>query len=391
MADNFGTLNPTTASTSDDFYLLRQNGIDYKQSRDTIAAGINNARWLSTADYLKGSSTKGSDGVLYEAVVNTGVTTNNVQDPVLRSDDTEWKVAIHSIGENILVNGGFEEWRYGTSTNTATSGNYYVDRWVNTSSGTCTIAQSNSHPISDGSSLKSIQINSSNTSGQLGIQQRLEAVSVNRYATSFLTVSGSVFVTALGSSVGSIELTLSTPNTEDDWSTSTVTATETAGTAVVGQWVKFSHTFTAPSSIVRGLGVGIALTNTDGTTDINFADIKLESGSVVTPFVSCNPAENLTQCERFYYPPTIIRGIAADSGRYAGGYFAYPTTMRTIPTVRWGANANFNEDILTIGGAVSVATGGLSIDPTYTFYDCVLQTQTQPSWTSILAEFKAEL
>lgn len=40
MADNFGTLNPTTDSTKDDSYLVRQNGIDYKQSRDVLLSQV---------------------------------------------------------------------------------------------------------------------------------------------------------------------------------------------------------------------------------------------------------------------------------------------------------------------------------------------------------------
>ncbi len=40
MADNFGTLNPTTDSNSDDKYLVRQNGIDYRQDREVLFAGI---------------------------------------------------------------------------------------------------------------------------------------------------------------------------------------------------------------------------------------------------------------------------------------------------------------------------------------------------------------
>lgn len=40
MADNFGTLNETTTTEGGDLLLVRQGGIDYKQSRNTLLSGL---------------------------------------------------------------------------------------------------------------------------------------------------------------------------------------------------------------------------------------------------------------------------------------------------------------------------------------------------------------
>lgn len=81
MADNFGTLNSTTLSTETDQYLLRQNGIDYRQSRETLAAGIANAKWSSTSNYEVGSWVLGSDGEKYRALKASGPNNGGAVDP----------------------------------------------------------------------------------------------------------------------------------------------------------------------------------------------------------------------------------------------------------------------------------------------------------------------
>jgi hypothetical protein len=81
----FGTLNPTSSTTSTDDYLLRQGGVDYKQSREHLAAGIANARWDATATYDVGSEILGSDDKRYVALFQTTGT-----DPTT-DDGTTWE------------------------------------------------------------------------------------------------------------------------------------------------------------------------------------------------------------------------------------------------------------------------------------------------------------
>jgi hypothetical protein len=67
----FGTLNLTSSTTSADKYLIRQGGVDYKQTREHLAAGVANARWDSTATYDAGSEIFGSDNKRYVALFQT--------------------------------------------------------------------------------------------------------------------------------------------------------------------------------------------------------------------------------------------------------------------------------------------------------------------------------
>lgn len=83
-------LQNTTNSTSNDVYLVRQTGVDYNQSRETLSAGIGNARWVNTANYLAGTRVIASDGNQYVAAVNTGPTYANTIDPTITINENIW-------------------------------------------------------------------------------------------------------------------------------------------------------------------------------------------------------------------------------------------------------------------------------------------------------------
>jgi hypothetical protein len=78
----FGTINTTNTSSSDDEYLIRQGGVDYKQNRDILAAGIANAEWSNIADYEAGTLIKGTDFVLYQAAISSGPSFGGPVNPV---------------------------------------------------------------------------------------------------------------------------------------------------------------------------------------------------------------------------------------------------------------------------------------------------------------------
>ena len=87
---SFDTLSATTESNSDDSVVLRQGSIDYKQTRESLAAGIANARWISTADYDIGSEVIASDGNKYYALVTNGISTTAI-DPTT-DDGSYWQL-----------------------------------------------------------------------------------------------------------------------------------------------------------------------------------------------------------------------------------------------------------------------------------------------------------
>lgn len=105
------TLNETLNTAADDRYLIRQNGIDYIQTRETLSAALSNARWVDNVDYLTGSRTIGSDGKDYKAVQPTGPSTT-VQDPTTDVSETYWgEVSTISLEDfdNSLVTSGYQK------------------------------------------------------------------------------------------------------------------------------------------------------------------------------------------------------------------------------------------------------------------------------------------
>ena len=68
--------------------------------------------------------------------------------------------------------------------------------------------------------------------------------------------------------------------------------------------------------------------------DIIIYDVKLELGSVATPFVPPDPASELLKCQRYYqlYDGRFASGFAYDSNTLIFS-MTYVTEMRTKPTV----------------------------------------------------------
>lgn len=97
MANNFGTLNRTTRTTSEDLFLLRQSGIDYAQTREILAAGVANARWSSLANYTVGTEVLGSNHLPYKAVVASGPDNAGAHDPTTGGNNSPWMLDIPSV------------------------------------------------------------------------------------------------------------------------------------------------------------------------------------------------------------------------------------------------------------------------------------------------------
>ncbi|AGH32160.1 hypothetical protein VPHG_00093 [Vibrio phage 11895-B1] len=87
---NMGTLATTNVSNSADKYVVRQSGIDYVQTRDTLAAAINSSSWTASADYATGVFVRGSDSNLYVSVQTSGISTTSV-DPTTDTDWSHWQ------------------------------------------------------------------------------------------------------------------------------------------------------------------------------------------------------------------------------------------------------------------------------------------------------------
>ena len=91
-----------------------------------------------------------------------------------------------------------------------------------------------------------------------------------------------------------------------------------------------------------------------------FSSVKLELGSVATPFNRKTVQESLADCQRYCYRvgSTIIQSLGAGycaSATLAGIIVSFPVTMRTNPTVSVSSVAGF-----TVNGAASSAAAAAS-------------------------------
>lgn len=88
--------------------------------------------------------------------------------------------------------------------------------------------------------------------------------------------------------------------------------------------------------------------STAGTCTINVEYIKLEQGSVATPFVAPNPAEELTKCYRFkYIGKAVLRGRCT-ANQVFGFTKDLPTKLRTKPTTTFKSKNSYNVNTVDV-------------------------------------------
>ena len=136
-------------------------------------------------------------------------------------------------------------------------------------------------------------------------------------------------------------------------------------------------TFTENGS-VNGLSL---YKSTAGTCTINVEYIKLEQGSVATPFVAPNPAEELLKCERFFIKnPEIFFIPYAGSRTSFGGSGQYyqnisglfPVKMRVKPTIKYRivrqADNSTISDKISSFGVDNYGISTITMDKSLTYF-----------------------
>lgn len=87
----FLTLPETTDSFKDDEFILRQAGEDKKISREELAAGVANSRWVNTVNYDAYTLVTGSNGVVYRAKKASGPDWLGFVDPTTDTSNVSWE------------------------------------------------------------------------------------------------------------------------------------------------------------------------------------------------------------------------------------------------------------------------------------------------------------
>ena len=234
---------------------------------------------------------------------------------------------------NLLINPDFKINQRGSSTYTTTSESpiYTVDRWM-LSRGKATVN-------SDGTLTVTATGGTTNKEGYF--QQRLENATSGAYTVSMevLSISGTVRIAIDG-----------------EWKT------VTSGKNVF-QGVNSNNNF---NSVGLQLAVGASIT---------LKYMKLEQGSVVTPFVAPNPAEELTKCYRFkYIGKAVLRGRCTENQIF-GFTKDLPTKLRTKPTTTFKSKYSYNVntvDVTLAGENNAVYIAGTAESTNQTVIDVVL-------------------
>ena len=83
-------------------------------------------------------------------------------------------------------------------------------------------------------------------------------------------------------------------------------------------------------------------------TSITLKWVKLEQGSIVTPFVAPNPAEELTKCYRFKYIGKAVLRARCTETQIFGFTKDLPTKLRTKPTTTFKSKNSYNVNTVDV-------------------------------------------
>ena len=223
---------------------------------------------------------------------------------------------------NILVNGGMEVWKRGTSFAAPTSLDFTLDKWMYESNGTanCTVERNASPDV--GNYAAALIINTVGTSTTAGLRQDIE--NIENYEGKIVTLSMRV-KTPIASAVR-ISITDDGGTTSSSYHTGggayeTLTVTRTLGTSLTGILIRVRF-------------------DANITTSYLIADsAMLVIGSVVFPFVPEDPGIEEVRCERYYQRigGDITNNIVADGFAFTTTQLylncQFITTMKSVPVI----------------------------------------------------------
>ena len=246
---------------------------------------------------------------------------------------------------NLLINPDFRVNQRGQTEYVATDTSVYsVDRWCII--GTCI-------PTSTGVSVSSI-----NSSFGYGVFAQKFGKMIYGAVTLSTKVNGNIFrVTGDASNLGNLVIS------------------DADGTAIGYVRLNATDSITALEFIIYE------------NCQMNIEWVKLELGSIATPFVPPDPATELVKCQRYYCKQEKINTVSIINTSYANVSANFPTEMRTTPTVTirsvsgtdntisyWDFLANAVSDVsvnlasLTSNSFSSIVTNNeFIIDAVYTF------------------------
>jgi hypothetical protein len=299
----------------------------------SVSSG-NSAQWVE----LKSSASVSSE--VDVRLSNAEADIDDIEAELVSLDSEITSVELSTIkSQNHIINGAFDIWQRGTSA--ASNISYLADRWLHLSSaGLNSVFRDEDVPENTGLiySLCFISDNGTNPS----IIQRIE--SSNSINIAGRTVTLSLWAK---SDVGTAGLTWSTatPSSIDTWTGSDTDQSGTfAASMTVGEWTRYSATFTVTATASTGYQIVITRSATATSTTTYFTGIQLEEGPAATPFRRNAPSiqAELAACQRYYYRSGVSYAAynIFNSGNCHTSSFYFPVTMRISPAVTIYDTAN---------------------------------------------------
>ena len=258
---------------------------------------------------------------------------------------------------NAIINGGFDVWQRGTSTNITTTYAYSADRWQTSASGASgTLGTLTRQTVSDTTNLPTIQYcarvqrTAASTATQAPvINLSLESSDSYRFAGQTVTVSYYARAGANYSSASSglAYYLFSGTGTDQNIGTAGFTgqATTASGTATLTTtWQRFTYTATVAATATQlALWFQFTPTGTAGAADyFEITGVQLELGSVATRFKRSSGGTiqgELAACQRYYFRSTSGNAYAFMPAQGVGYNSVtvdlvgrMPVTMRVAPT-----------------------------------------------------------
>ena len=294
--------------------------------------------------------------------------TNEIDTPSVPTLGTTgtFLVGNSTIRPNYLINGGFQIAQAatsatitaGTATPTASLGYQTVDSWFAYSvGGNPTIAQ----VAGSGATPNRLQLTGAASITSVGIGQRIESINTSKLALKKVTLSFDCSNSLLTSLTITANRPTTTANTFGTIGTPTKTQIATTSLTINSTLTRYSYTFTCPQEVNLGLEILFTLgAQTSGTFVLS--NVKLEEGSVSTPFVS-DAIEELRRCQRYFLAATMF---VANGTFYINSY-TFPSTMRTTP-ISVGGGSGYTVSLINSFGIAHYQTSATSQAFTFSAY-----------------------
>jgi hypothetical protein len=297
-------------------------------------------------------------------------------------------VTIPMTGTNVLINGDFSIWQRGTTFtpgSVSMSITYTADRWcAQSSANNLTISQGTASPPEGFTSYAKIVTAAATTGDYWFFAQSIETANLVQFQGQVVTISFRYRMLVDSSTPMGLMIFYSTVTDENlidsaDGVQIALTAgsnVNPSGGAITNEsiWTTGTATFTVPSTALSLAAVFTTIANTVNGAEFDVTGLKLELGSIATPFSRAGGSigEELALCQRYYQ---VTSGTLQFSGNVTSGssYYGvipFKVTMRSVPTVTlttavysgFSASASlvfdtFNDSVLTSRTATATGSG----------------------------------